>query len=165
MRSVLRILRTRRTGGPDARRSLLPRDKRPVVHQLEPAFRPRSLGEIQNRPTPDLDAFRQASRLPNARHDHERLGRFVEQEVFVLGQEQEVLLDESVSNSPIGRAAPPESDDVLDVLAFRGQPSVQREGKVLIQEDLQEAWRTAGGTCAAMWAAYARAARTCSTDS
>jgi hypothetical protein len=69
------------------------------------------------------------------------------------------------ADSPIGRAAPPKGDDVLRVLAFRRQPSVQRKGEVLIQENLQDAWRTAGGTCAATWAAYARAARTCSTDS
>jgi hypothetical protein len=66
-----------------------------------------------------------------------------------LGQEQEVLFDKPISDSPIGRAAPPEGDDVLHVLAVRGEASVQREGKVLVQENLQEAARTAGGTCAA----------------
>jgi len=106
-----------------------------------------------------------ASRLANAGHDHERVSGFAEQEVFVLGQKQEVLLDKPVFDTSIGRSAPPKRDDVLRVLAFRRQPSVQRKGEVLIQENLQDAWRTAGGTCAATWAAYARAARTCSTDS
>jgi hypothetical protein len=89
----------------------------------------------------------------NARHDDERFGRIIEPEVFVLSQEREVRLDKPVSDTPIGGASLPKRDDVLRVLAFRCEPSVQRKGEVLIQENLQDAWRTAGGTCAATWAA------------
>jgi hypothetical protein len=42
---------------------------------------------------------------------------------------------------------------VLHFHAFRPQAIVERKGEVLVQEDLQDACRTAGGKCAATWAA------------
>jgi hypothetical protein len=39
----------------------------------------------------------------------------------------------------IGRAAQTERDDVFDVLAIRLEAAIQREGKVLVEENLQDA--------------------------
>jgi hypothetical protein len=49
----------------------------------------------------------------------------------------------------IGGAAKTERDDVLDLLAVRHKRMVERKREVLVEEDLQDAWCTAGGKCAA----------------
>lgn len=70
-----------------------------------------------------------------------------------MSQEQHVFVEEAPPDLLVGCTPQAQRDDVLDVFAISLEAAVQREGKVLVEQDLQDAWRTAGGRCAATWAA------------
>ena len=114
---------------------------------------------------PHLDSFHQPPRLTNSRQHDDSFGWLIEQEVLIVCQEEKLSLEETLPDSLIGCTAPAKGDDVVHLFAVSLQAMVQREREVLVEEDLQDAWRTAGGKWAATWAAYAKAARTCSSES
>lgn len=71
--------------------------------------------------------------------------RLVEQEVLVLGQEHHAVIKEPLPNSLIGGAPPTHGDDVLGLQAIAEQAAQESKREVLVEENLQDAWRTAGG--------------------
>ena len=135
----LAVLRTRALRRPRVPRSFLPRQQGAVVHQLEPTLGPRIPDQIENRAPPHLDPFDEPPRLPHSRQNHDGFRGSVEQEVFIVGEEQHVPVEQPLPDVLVGRAAQAKRDDVLDVLAIRLEAAVQREGKVLVEEDLQDA--------------------------
>ncbi len=62
-----------------------------------------------------------------------------------------------------GDTPPSDRDDVFGRHSVGLQRGEEAQWEVLVEEHLHEAWRTAGGRCAATCAAYFSAARTCST--
>jgi hypothetical protein len=77
--------------------------------------------------------------LPHARqHDDSRDG-VTEQEVVVVGEEDDLNIPEKVADSFVGGAAPAEGDDVIRGHAVTPQRVKQPEGKVLVEQEFHGA--------------------------
>ncbi len=74
-------------------------------------------------------------------------------EFNVTRQKDKVIASKAVTNGGVGKTALPKGYYVLDVVAIRTQTVVEGKWKVLVEQDLQETCLTAGGRCAATWAA------------
>ena len=64
-------------------------------------------------------------------------------------QEQHLWVAQAFTNSRVRHPAPAERDDVLGLLAIRQQAAEQGEREVFVEQNPHDAWRTAGGRCAA----------------
>lgn len=65
--------------------------------------------------------------------------------IVILGQEHDVLVRQSFAYSCVRRSPPVQRDDVFDVQALGLQDSSQAQREVLVEQNLHDAWRTAGG--------------------
>ena len=134
-------------------RDVPPRDHDATVHEFEHAFDARRSGERQDGSTPHVDALLQRARLSHPRDDDDRCDRQSEEEVLVLREEEDISVLQSLADSRIRCASPSERDDVVRLDTVSVQTTEQAEREVLVEQDPHDAWRTAGGRCAAMWAA------------
>ena len=76
-----------------------------------------------------------------------------EQKIFVLRQKQEVGVDEPLGDARVRGASPAESDHMINVMAVVSQAMNEGKRKILVEENVHDAWRTAGGRWAATCAA------------
>ena len=73
-------------------------------------------------------------------------------ELGVVGEEHEFLCHQPLPDRRIRNPALTEDDDVLDVIPGCTEPVVEGKREVLVEQYLHAAF-TAGGSCAATWAA------------
>jgi len=132
----------------------LPGDQLTGIEQIEElsggALREIALNGIE----PDLNSLRDGPALPYLRDDDR--GPVVEGDVGelrILGEKDQVLCLEPTADRGIRQTTLAQNDDMLDVVTRLLQPVVEGKGEVLVKEDFHEACRTAGGRCAATWAA------------
>lgn len=127
------------------------RARRGVLHRLRrpgPADRRRLRQGVRTgrgavrRDSPTHRADRPGEDRPGV--DKEKIG--------VLCQADHLSVLHSLADPRIGRASPVDCDDVVGLEAVSAQAAQQAEGEVLVEQDPHDAWRTAGGRCATMWA-------------
>jgi len=100
---------------------------------------------------PQRHALEDGPTLSNARDDYDRSVASREiGKLRIVGEEQQFLRAQPPANVLIRRSALAQHDDMLDVDACRAQAMVEGKREVLVEKDLHEARRTAGGKWAAM---------------
>jgi hypothetical protein len=105
---------------------------------------------VVDRPLPDSDSFFDRTCLPDARHNNRsKRGRICAQELRVVREKDHVIILDACAKLGVGHTAPVQRDHVIGLHAVRAQRSEETEREVLVEEDFHDAWRTAGGKCAA----------------
>ena len=139
----------RHTGDRRELSAVAPGRQRSVVDQLEQSLRSGRVGQVADSRSPDLDAVGQATGLLDARDDDDGRDGRTEQEVIVLSQEENLIVLKAFANPRVRSATPAEGDDVFSGESVSVQAPEQAEGEILVEQNLHDACRTAGGRCAA----------------
>jgi len=71
------------------------------------------------------------------------------QELRVVREEDHVIILDPCAKLGVGHTTPAQCDHVICIQTVSAQRSAQVEREVLVEEDFHDAWRTAGGKCAA----------------
>jgi len=122
-----------------------PRQQGAIIQQFEEPLGARLLDQIANGRAPDFNTLSQSARLSHAREHHECRHAFPEQKIFVLRQEEYLVVLQSLSNLVVRGASEFERDDVLSRQPIIVEFAKKSERKVLGQENLHDTLRTAGG--------------------
>ena len=134
--------------------SHFPRNNLSRLQQIEQVFVAWIYHKAMESIEPDFNSSLNGGILPDTRNGN--FGRIIRSDICkfgVLGQENNILSDQTFQNFGIFYAALSEDNDVFRIISRRPEPMIERQRKVLIQENLQECCSTAGGTCSATCAA------------